>query len=107
MQTSFTENQLKDNISKDSTENLTDVQSNNHSDTPIKDFIDSAKSFIADDPVEATKDVDIRFLNENGVNKPQAENNHFFMCHKPIQLLNFTSDNLPINVIFCITNLYF
>ena len=66
-------------IDKISAENLTDVQIKNYSDTPKKDCIDSKKSFIVDNTVEATKDVDIRFINENGVNKTQTENNNFFM----------------------------
>ena len=75
----ISQNQSIHEISKDPIENLTDVQTKNYSDTPIKDCIDSVKSFVVDDTVEATKDVDIRFINENGVNKPQPENNHFFM----------------------------
>ena len=75
----ISQNQSIDKISKDPADNLTDVQTKNYSDTPIKDCIDSAKSFIVDDTVEASKDIDIRFINENGVNKPQTENNHFFM----------------------------
>ena len=75
----ISENRSKDIISKNSTENLTDVQTNNYSDSPIKDSNNSAKSFLVDDAVEATKDVNRRFLNENDITKPQTENNHFFM----------------------------